>query len=251
MIDSIEAFRSDLFARYGVDPEAMAQPGLTICERPERRGTGVVSAYVFGPHVIVLSDPAYLDAVADFDPGEHEADGIAPLERYFAFATERGAELLGMGTMRVLSDVPQPADGVDGLVVLDRDQPDHVTRLQTFLDACSAEDIDAAAIEVDELDPVIRIVEAEPGGPVIAYASAFPDEDFGNRWDIGVLTHPDHRRHGLGAAAVQQLVVDLVADGHVPIYRHDLDNQGSAALATGLGFVPATIIAAARWTSPD
>jgi predicted GNAT family acetyltransferase len=98
---------------------------------------------------------------------------------------------------------------------------------------------------------VIRCVEAAPGGQLIGYASAFPDEDFGGRWDIGVLTHPDHRRKGLGVRSVQRLVVDLVADGQLPLYRHNLDNAGSAALAESLGFVLATRLLAVRYPESD
>jgi len=78
----------------------------------------------------------------------------------------------------------------------------------------------------------------------VGYASAFPDEDFGGRWDVGVLTHPDHRNRGLGRAVVAELVDDLLADDHVPIYRHNLEHTRSGALAESLGFVVATRLAA-------
>lgn len=244
-VDSVEAFRRDMLSARGLDPAIAAEPGATVVPEASRAGSRIASAYVYGRHFAIFADPAYADRLAGFDPGEFEADALEPLERFGQFMTAAGAEVLGSGAMRVLEAEPLPA--VDGVAVVDAELEVDVARIQALVDACTEGEVDDAAIEMDELDPVIRCVEASPGGEIIGYASAFPDEDFGGRWDIGVLTHPDHRRKGLGVRSVQRLVVDLVADGQLPLYRHDLDNVGSAALSDALGFVVATRLLAVRF----
>lgn len=248
-VDSVDAFRRDMLNARGLAPSIVAEAGCTIVPEASRAGSRIASAYVYGRHFAIFVDPACADRLTSFDPGAFDADALDPLERFGDFMTAAGAEILGQGAMRVLE--ANSPDAVDGVAVVDADVPTDVARIQALVDACTAEEVDDAAIEMDELDPVIRGVEATPGGALIGYASAFPDEDFGGRWDIGVLTHPDHRRKGLGARAVQRLVVDLVADGQLPIYRHDLDNAGSAALSTSLGFVTATRLLAARFPDAD
>ena len=248
-VDSVEAFRRDMLTVRGLDPAIAAQPGVTVVPEASRAGSRIASGYVYGSHFAIFADSDVASSLAEFDPGSFEADSAEPLDRFAAFVTDAGAEILGQGAMRVLQgESPSP---VDGVAVVDATIDADVARIQALVDACTEEEVDDAAIEMDELDPVIRCVEAEPGGQLIGYASAFPDEDFGGRWDIGVLTHPDHRRKGLGARSVQRLVADLVADGQVPIYRHDLDNAGSAALSTALGFVVATRLLAARFPESD
>jgi GNAT superfamily N-acetyltransferase len=244
-VDSVEAFRRDMLSSRGLDPTITAESGMTVVPEEARVGSRVASGYVYGRHFVIFTDPASADRLADFDPGSFEADSLDPVERFGEFATSAGAEILGRGAMRVLqAGAPTP---VDGVAIVDAEIDADVARIQALVDACTEDEVDDAAIEMDELDPVIRCIEASPGGALIGYASAFPDEDFGGRWDIGVLTHPDHRRKGLGVRSVQCLVADLVADGQLPLYRHDLDNAGSAALATSLGFVTATRLIAARF----
>lgn len=248
-VDSVEAFRRDMLSSRGLDPAIVAEPGVTVVPVASRAGSRVASAYVYGRHVAILTDPACADRLAGFDPGQFDGDALAPIERFGAFIIEAGGEIVGKGAMRVLeADPPLPVDGVE---VVDAEIEADVARIQALVDACTEEEVDDAAIEMDELDPVIRGIEASPGGALIGYASAFPDEDFGGRWDIGVLTHPAHRRKGIGVRSVQCLVADLVADGQVPLYRHDLDNAGSAAVSKSLGFVLATRLLAGRFSETD
>ena len=55
--------------------------------------------------------------------------------------------------------------------------------------------------------------------------------------DIGVVTDPDHRGHGLSTACCAALVADIRARGHRPTWTTSPDNAGSRAVAARLGFV--------------
>jgi len=245
MGDSVAAFRRDMLELRGLAPRIADEPGVSVVAVESRLGSGVASGYVYGRHFVILTDPALADRISGFDPGAFAADSFAPANKFGAEMVAAGAEVLGSGAMRILPG--GPPEPVDGVVIFDRDVPGDVARIQALVDACTDDEIDQAAIEMDELDPIICGIEASPGGPMIAYASAFGDEDLGGRWDIGVLTHPDHRHGGLGARVAQRLVHDLVTHGRVPIYRYDLDNTVSAALSESLGFVVATTLLAVRF----
>jgi predicted GNAT family acetyltransferase len=56
--------------------------------------------------------------------------------------------------------------------------------------------------------------------------------------DIGVLTHPDFRRRGLGAAVVTALAKWCQVRGITAQYRYDARNTGSRRLAETLNFEP-------------
>lgn len=247
-MDSIADFRETLLTRRNVDPSIQDVPGTTVVADEGRNGSDVASAYVFGSHLVVFSNPDLADRLEPFNASPFERDTQSPIDEFAAWAVEAGMEFLGTGAMRVLPAPIRnaPTDSALPIVALDRDRPEDVARLTEFADTCDPDDVEQAAIEFDDLDPVIRCIEGSPGGPIVAYGSALPEDDFGGRFDIGVLTHPDHRKQGLGRLVVSRVANDLLAQGDVPIYRHELKNVGSAALAESLGFIVATRLIAVR-----
>lgn len=238
----VDAFLAALLERHGLDPVSHRMPMASIMPTDDRVGERTASAYLLGEHLVVFCDPAVADQVGGFEPGMGSAREI--LDRFAAFGTEAGAEVLGSGVMRVLTADPV---AVDGVVSLDREVAVDVDRISALAEAAGEDDVDEADIDLDELDPVIFGTEAEPGGALTAYASAYPWEELLGMWDVGVLTHPDHRRQGLGLRAVRHLVADLVGRGVAPLYRHTVDNAGSAALADAVGFAVATELTAIRF----
>jgi len=229
--------------RYGVDPVLRTHSGVSVVADDERAGSAVASCYVLGEHAVVFADPAAVELVSTFRP-----DGLPAevLEDWQRFGAGVGAEVLGVGIVRTL--VTEPVR-VEGIAVVDRDDPRDVERLRVMLAGCSEDDVDEAEIDLDELDPIIRCSETGPGGALTAYASAYSSDNLAGRWDIGTLTHPDHRRQGLGLRALQRLTWDLVAGGNEPVYRHNADNLASAALAERGGYAIAARLAAIRLTA--
>lgn len=64
------------------------------------------------------------------------------------------------------------------------------------------------------------------------------------RWDdqveIGIETHPDHRRRGLACGAAAAMIRTVLDDDATPVWSCREDNTGSMHLARSLGFVPVT-----------
>jgi predicted GNAT family acetyltransferase len=56
--------------------------------------------------------------------------------------------------------------------------------------------------------------------------------------DVGVITHPDFRRRGLGASVVTALAEWCQVRGIPAQYRYDARNTGSRRLAERLNFEP-------------
>ena len=74
----------------------------------------------------------------------------------------------------------------------------------------------------------------DPDDQILSWAGI---KDHGAINEIAVGTVPEHRRRGLGKAAVACAVADILSRGRVPVYVPDaVTNQGSYALARSLGF---------------
>ncbi len=115
--------------------------------------------------------------------------------------------------------------------IRDIDPSDHPT-IQAFLATCSDEDIEDALIDVDDPDEEIRMV-FQNDAPVGYAGYRLWESGLG---DVGILIHPDHRKMGLGIAAVAATTAACIANGRLPFYRTSRDNKGSAAIAEGLGY---------------
>lgn len=235
----VQEFQSELLASLDLAPDAWGAPGMSIAATPGRAGSQSASGYVVGEHFVIWCDPAVADQVAAFQPGQ---SGDL-LEQWKSFGASIGATFAGAGFIYVLP--PEAAVGdPDGVISIDRDVTAEKERLLGFLATCDEDDLDEADIYVDSLDSLIRCTEASSDGPLTSYASALPFEQVPRWWDIGVLTPVEFRRQGLGTRCVQAVIAQTLADGNQPLYRHNADNIGSQQVALGLGFVPATRLAA-------
>jgi len=235
----VQEFQSELLASLDLAPDAWVAPGVSIAATKGRVGRQSASGYVVGEHFVIWCDPGVADQVAAF-----QADGSGDLlDQWKSFGASIGATLGRAGVVYVLPPGAAVGDP-DGVISIDPDVPDDMERLLGFLATCDEDDLDEADIYVDSLDSLIRCTEASPDGPLTSYASALPFEQVPRWWDIGVLTPVEFRRQGLGTQCVRAVIAQTLADGNQPLYRHDADNIASQQVALGLGFVPATRLAA-------
>ncbi|MEL6890237.1 MAG: GNAT family N-acetyltransferase [Actinomycetota bacterium] len=155
-----------------------------------------------------------------------------------------GGRRAGDGVNLLLPDgVPSPSDEPgangrgDGLSVrwLDSSDPDDLALVRAFVESCPAEDVDEADIFVDQPDPVICVF-VDDRDTIAAYASGRAFWAAAGFDDIGVLVRPDHRGVGLGAAVVHEFAAARCGTAS-QLYRHDVENVGSAGVARAVGFV--------------
>jgi predicted GNAT family acetyltransferase len=99
--------------------------------------------------------------------------------------------------------------------------------------ACAPDDVETADVEVDHEVAFGCFADEAEGAPLVAAATGYRLTGF---MDIGVLTHPDFRRRGLGKAAVSALCAWGIAHNVIMQYRCDVDNVASHNIAQGLNF---------------
>ncbi|MGL1893352.1 MAG: GNAT family N-acetyltransferase [Spirochaetaceae bacterium] len=111
-------------------------------------------------------------------------------------------------------------------------KPDNHTAIQEFIDLSDPDDIDEAEVYID--DPDEEIIMLYHNNKPVGYAGY-------RRWgkylgDVGILISRDHRKIGLGSAAVRAVTKVCMKNGVVPLYRTSYENIGSKSIAINLGF---------------
>jgi len=119
----------------------------------------------------------------------------------------------------------------EGYEVKKMDPSDHPP-LQIFLDSCTEEDIEDALIILDDPDEEIHMVYKD-GIPVVYAGYRLWENNLG---DTGILVHQEHRKKGLGAAAVASVTRACIENGHFPFYRTSRENLGSSSIALKVGY---------------
>ncbi|RPJ27495.1 MAG: GNAT family N-acetyltransferase [Chloroflexi bacterium] len=221
--------------RFGCDRQDFVHSGTLVIKEEELAGTGKIYLYHIDRMSIVRADPslakqAGLQEGYDRDSGSlsvPKLQALVPVEvdstfldyyldaKDFKCFTARG----DFTTRRLYAENDNPY-------------------LQSLYEACTEGDLDEAAINVDEPDPVIYGMF--DGDQLVAYASHRYWEDV--IADIGVLIHPGYRGRGLGKAVVSALCEWCIGSGVVPMYRVFSYNDHSCNLAQALGFNALVVI---------
>lgn len=233
-----DQFCRALMSTVDLPMELLDSPATIVVGRPDRADSGMALCYRAGQAAIIWTDPAVADR---FGPLAAENTAVSA-GTFAAHASELGMIHLADVAMRVLV-----ADaGAEAVAPGPQPEPyehrrlttDDVDLVRALTDACSPEEVEAAALDdLDDLDEAaMNVLMADGVDAPVAYASASAFDWDDGIADIGVLVHPEHRRRGLGRWVVARATADLLADGRLPLYRHELTNLGSSALSAGLGF---------------
>lgn len=234
-----DRLRSALAQQLGLDIATFDSPGTSVCYRDDRGGTGQAAIYQVDRHTCVWADPA-LEGRLDGFASDTAAAG---LQQVTDALLADDFEMLGGGLMRVRDEAAE--QGLDAWVVegeysstwLADSNPDHLASIAELASRCSEDDLEQADLEdLDEFagDPIHGIVGPDGALAALAYGTQWDWDD--GFVDVGVIVLSDHRRRGLGVRAIAGLGAKVLAGGATPLYRHEADNLGSAALATRLGF---------------
>jgi L-amino acid N-acyltransferase YncA len=247
-VKASERYRAGYIALAERGANGAPEAGSTVVvEDPDRDGTFSASCYSLGDRSIVWCDAAVSARVRMLG-----VTNVLSATEFTEAATAAGAELLGHGHVRVLDGAPLHVPTGSEVVRVQHitaadEQP--VGALQELISACDDDDLDAAELDLDELDPIYTLLYAS--GSVVAYASARPGELDPAFSDIAVLTHPQWRGRGLGVRAVRELIVGHTRPGRHWLYRCNVDNVGSNRVAESLGFTLVSTIGAVRFPADD
>jgi GNAT superfamily N-acetyltransferase len=224
LVEAVSAAASSTLGR-------VVPAGTTVVASPDREGSDLAVAYPLGDRTIVWCAPELGARLATLT-GPVALDN----DEFVVRATALGGVFDGTGHQRVLArPAPDPTVEPLRLVVLDRDDVDDRRLIAAFVDRCSADDLDEAELDLDELDEAIVGV-LDPSGALASYASARPWRFDARFDDVAVITRADQRGQGLGTAAVAALSQRRQRAGRMMFYNCSADNLGSNGVAEAAGF---------------
>lgn len=233
MNTATQRFARGLVGLVGADPAVLSAPGTTAVADESRAGSRHVACYQIGGHTLMPCDPEVIDTVRLLDDGEvslTDAD-------FRSWVPTVGGTILGRAVMKSVGvNALQLVEPLGTVHVFDWSRPADVALMQAFVDGCEQVDLDAAEVDMENLDER-AVALLDDNGAIQAFASSVEYEVSVPFGDIGILTAPGLRRGGWGRSAVSALVRDVFDPAGIdPLYRCDPDNTGSDRLSAALGF---------------
>lgn len=221
---------------YGCTVAALMEPGHVVVPRKQDDDHGF-HIWQIGEQTFVEADPLYVDAlnayVQNLSDGHRfgEADARALMADNQITDVTIGDVTVGLLHYLYPDDLP-PASDTPGYKIRQMTGDDKMLQ-ELLVAACTPEEADEGWVNVTD-DVAFGALCDRPGGnQLVALASAYPWR--GGFLDIGVLTHPEHRRCNLGKAVVREVCAWGLEQGYVVLYRNNTVNQGSHGIAKGLG----------------
>jgi GNAT superfamily N-acetyltransferase len=217
--------------RFGLEPADWERSWTHVFGDEVFAGTPEIYLTRFGKMTVARLDPAkreWVDWPAELGSTALDVDAL------IARAAEgHGIKRAGAGLSLYLDpDEFRPAAAVAELELRRLDGKAEWPLVKSLLEGCSEEEVDDAEIYEDDPDAVV--FGGFAGERLVCYAGfRYWEEKFA---DIGILTHPEFRRRGVGKWLVSALCEWCLENGVIPMYRVDPENSGSRRIAEALGF---------------
>lgn len=218
--------------QLGVDAALFLAPGVTVHADPEMTDKLIVFDGAGRQTVLLPSRFAERLTSDDLPAGDALIAGLSarigmPLELawrdYYFYATAP-------------CDLPCHAERIRPLTAAD------APLLADLQAACEARELELSKVNID--DPYI--VGYFDGAALAGAGSLLIGEH--DLYDIGVLTHPDHRKRGIGAALTACLWREIDLRGGVAQYVTIAENYGSVGVARRCGL--ALFMTEEGWSFP-
>lgn len=222
------AVRRTWAAHFGCPTERLEQPGTTILPEPQYAGDKLIALWRIGARTFAQVDPQLADAVRRVTNGlpggaTMTADDLTRDWGDAAIQSRDAGLVHYLYPPDLVPQTPPASYTVRALTLADDGA------MRTLHAACCPAEVDDGYVEVSH-EIAFGCFEGEA---LVAASSGYRRTGF---MDIGVLTHPGHRRRGLGKAVVGALCAWSVAHNVINQYRCNADNVGSQATALRLGF---------------
>lgn len=229
---NIDTFENTIYRNwtgyFGCPMEIAQQSGTTLLPESKYDGDKVIALWHIGKHAFAQLDPAYysqLKKLTEELPANTSLTGDL-------IQTCWGSERIlsrDIGLAYYLFPPHLPAYLPDQPFIL-RQLSEADTNAMFVLHAANTpEDVDEGFVEVTH-QVAFGVFFGEQ---LVAAASGYERTGF---LDIGVLTHPDFRKKGLGKAVVGGLCEWANQHNIIAQYRHNINNAGSQNVARSLKF---------------
>ncbi len=229
---SLEAFQHEILrnwaTHFGCSPATVQQAGITLLPADKYAGQRLIALWHIGAHTFVEHDPAYtqvLERVVAGLPAGAALTGDTLKQSW-------GADMIAahdLGLAHYLYPPDLPPYTPPAPFVLRRLTPTDAAAMAALHAANSPEDVDEGYVEVSHE----IAFGCFAGDQLVAAASGYRRTGF---MDIGVLTHPEFRRQGLGKATVGALCAWSSQQGLIAQYRCNTTNVSSQGVALALNF---------------
>ncbi len=219
---------SNWTGHFGCPVETAQQSGTTLLPETKYAGDKVIALWHIGKHTFVQLDPAchsQLKKLIEDLPANTSLTGDL-------IQTKWGSEQIlsrdiGLTYYLFPPDLPEYLPSQPFILrQLTEADADAMSALHA---ANTPEDVDEGFVEVTHQIAFGCFLNEQ----LVAAASGYERTGF---LDIGVLTHPDFRKKGLGKAVVGGLCEWANQHNIIAQYRHDIANTGSQKVARGLNF---------------
>lgn len=227
----IETANRDWAEFYQCKASLFSKPGSHMVISERMKGTGRVSIRFIGSHAMISIDE---------DVREQVEKILAEAPAGLSLGMEHSLTYFGNETIQVNSVTlanlvaedeiikPQPPDSRYQLRKLTEADSG---KLEKLCSACTEEEVNNAYVETGH-DIVLGYFI---GDELAAAASTL---DWGAFFDVGVITHQEHRKKGLGKSIVYELCREIFHINKIPLYRCEVSLFSSLAVARSLGFSP-------------
>jgi GNAT superfamily N-acetyltransferase len=213
---------------FGCSVETALQNGTTLLPESKYDGDKIIALWHIGKHTFVQLDPAYFSALDKL---------VKNLPTNISLTGEHIQEIWG-GEAILSRDVgltyylfpPDLPDYLPAYPFILRPLTEADAGVMSALHAANTlEDVDEGYVEVTHLVAFGCFLNQS----LVAAASGYERTGF---LDIGVLTHPEFRKRGLGKSVVGGLCDWGNQHNIIAQYRHNITNTGSQKVAGSLNF---------------
>jgi GNAT superfamily N-acetyltransferase len=214
----------------GCPAETAYQNGTTIVPESKYEDKKIIVLQEIGQHVFAQIDPFYYQDLNNLVKDLPEGTSISGVHIQEAWGTD-SIKTHSFGKTYYLQSADLPAYAPPPPFVLRKLTSDDTEAMSALHAANTPEDVEEGYVEVTHQ----IAFGCFHNGRLVAASSGYERTGF---LDIGVLTHPDHRRKGLGKATVGELCKWANEKHIIPQYRHDIENINSQHVAESLNFKP-------------
>ena len=212
---------------FGCPVETTEQPGTTLQPEIKYEGEKIIAHWYIGKHTFIQLDPTFfpqLEALVKALPNTSLTGEKIELTWGKEAISSRDTGLIYYLFPLDLPNYQPPSPFT--LRPLTEADADLMSALQA---ANTPEDVDEAFVEVTHE----IAFGCFHGDQLVAAASGYERTGF---LDLGVLTHPDFRKKGLGKAVIGATCDWAHQKGMIAQYRHNALNINSQNVATSLNF---------------
>jgi GNAT superfamily N-acetyltransferase len=215
---------------FGCPAETAYQSGTTIIPESKYEDKKIIILQEIGPHVFAQIDPFYYQDLHSLLKDLPYGTSISGVHIQAVWGKD-SIKTQSLGKTYYLQSTDLPAYTLHESFSLRKLIPEDAEAMSILHAANTPEEVQEGYVEVTHQ----IAFGCFHNGLLVAASSGYERTGF---LDIGVLTHPDYRRKGLGKAVVGELCKWANEKHIIPQYRHDVTNINSQHVAESLNFKP-------------